>query len=97
MMIVIGKFPTVYHGQEQEFIKWFDWSNQLLRAIPGLNSRKLAKDRNGNYIAIVEFDSFDAFKAMHNSNIHKLIHEKTSSLFSGMPKPDFFEVISTIS
>ncbi len=35
MMIVIGKFPTVYPGQEEEFIKWFDWSNQLLRGYPG--------------------------------------------------------------
>ncbi|MDN5847454.1 MAG: hypothetical protein L0H53_14410 [Candidatus Nitrosocosmicus sp.] len=97
MIIITGKFPTVYQGQEEEFRKWFDWSNQLLKEIPGLNSRKLAKDRDGNYIAIVEFDSFDTFRAMHNSNIHKLIHEKTSSLFSGMPKPEFFEVISTIS
>ncbi|WP_458720519.1 hypothetical protein [Candidatus Nitrosocosmicus sp. R] len=42
----------------------------VIKGVPGLNSRKLAKDRNRNYIAIVEFDSFDAFKAMHNSNIH---------------------------
>ena len=97
MMIVIGKFPTVYHGQEQKFIKWFDWSNQLLRAIPGLNSRKLAKDRNGNYIAIVEFDSFDTFKAMHSSDKHKQIHERTSSLFSGIPKPEFFDLVNAIT
>ena len=97
MIIIIGKFPTVYQGQEEEFRKWFDWSNQLLKEIPGLNSRKLAKDKNGNYIAKVEFDSVESFKAMHTSNIHKLIHEKTSTLFSGMPKPELFEVISTIS
>ena len=97
MIIVIGKFPTVYQGQEEEFRKWFEWSNQLFRETPGLNSRKLAKDKGGDYIAIVEFDTFEAFKAMHTSNIHKLIHEKTSLLFSGMPKPEFFEVISTIA
>src|SRR5688500_6936025 len=97
MIIVIAKFTTVYQGQEEEFRKWFDWSNQVLKEIPGLKSRKLAKNRNGDYIAIVEFDTFEAFKAMHTSNIHKLIHEKTSLLFSGMPKPEFFEVISTIA
>jgi hypothetical protein len=62
-----------------------------------LISRRLAKDKNGNYIAIVEFDSFDVFKALHFNKEHKLIHEKTSLLFSGMPKPEFFEVVNTIS
>lgn len=97
MIMVIAKFPKIYHGREEEFRKWFEWSNNLLRETPGLISRKLAKDRNENYIAIVEFDSFDSFKTMHSSNKHKIIHERTSSLFSGIPKPEFFEIINTIS
>jgi heme-degrading monooxygenase HmoA len=97
MIIVIAKFPTVYQGQEEEFRKWFDWSNNLLKDTPGLISRRLAKDRNGNYIAIVESDSFDTFKAMHSSDKHKQIHERTSSLFSGMPKPEFFDLVNAIT
>ncbi len=97
MIMVIAKFPKIYYGREEEFRKWFEWSNNLLRETPGLISRKLAKDRNENYIAIVEFDSFDSFKTMHSSNNHKMIHERTSLLFSGMPKPEFFEVIDAIA
>jgi heme-degrading monooxygenase HmoA len=96
MIIVLAKIPTINQGQDEEFRKWFDWSNQLLKQTPGLVSRRLAKDRNGNYIAIVEFDSLDTFKELHSSNEHKLIHEKTSLLFSGMPQPEFFEVVNTI-
>ncbi|VFJ14355.1 antibiotic biosynthesis monooxygenase family protein [Candidatus Nitrosocosmicus franklandus] len=97
MIIVLGKFPAVYQGKEEEFEKWFNWSNQLLKGTPGLISRRLVKDRTGNYFAIVEFDSFDAFKAMHSSDVHKLIHKKASLLLNGMPKPEIFEVINTIS
>lgn len=97
MIIVTAKFPTINQDQEEEFRKWFDWSNQLLKDMREFPSRKLAKDRKGNYIAKVVFDSFDAFKDMHYSNVHKLIHKKTSSLFIGMPKPEIFEVINTVS
>ncbi len=55
-------------------MKWFEWANNHLMETPGLISRKLGKDRNENYIAIVEFDSFDTFKTIHSSNKHKMIH-----------------------
>ncbi len=93
MIIVIAKFPIINQGQDNEFKEWFDWSNHLLKEIPGFISRRLAKDRNGNYSVIGEFDTF---KALHTSNLHKLIHEKTSSLFNGMPKPEIFEIVNKI-
>ncbi|HEX5185549.1 MAG TPA: hypothetical protein VFV86_01550 [Nitrososphaeraceae archaeon] len=62
MIIVTAKFPTINQDQEEEFRKWFDWSNQLLKDMREFPSRKLAKDIKGNYIAKVEFDSFDTFK-----------------------------------
>jgi heme-degrading monooxygenase HmoA len=74
LIVVIAKFPTVYQGKEEEFMKWFEWANNHLMETPGLISRKLGKDRNETYIAIVEFDSFDTFKTIHSSNKHKMIH-----------------------
>jgi hypothetical protein len=52
-------------------------------------------NEDGIYAAIVEHSEYDTFKAMHASNEHRLVHEKALSLFNGVPKPEFFQVVST--
>lgn len=61
----------------------------------GLILRRLLHCKNGKYVAVVEFDSMDSFTAMHQSDKHKIIHEKTASIFIGHPMPEIYDVIDT--
>jgi antibiotic biosynthesis monooxygenase (ABM) superfamily enzyme len=97
MFIAFVRFPKVSPEQDKEFKEWFEWSNQLLRKTPGLISRKLLLGRDGNYTAIIEHSEYDTFMAMHSSKEHKLVHEKALTLLDNTPKPEFFQVISTLS
>jgi hypothetical protein len=40
----------------------------------GLISRRLLFGKNGNCVAIVEFDSMNSFVTLHQSEFHKNIH-----------------------
>lgn len=95
MIIVIARFPTINTEHDKDFVKWFEWSNYLLKKTPGLISRRLLLGKNGKYIAVVEFDSMNSFIAMHQSGKHKLIHEKAASIFTGNPIPEIYDVIDT--
>lgn len=95
MIIVIARFPIINAERVKDFVKWFEWSNHLLQKIPGLISRRLLLAKNGNYVAIVEFDSMNSFVAMHQTDIHKNIHETAATIFIGKPLPEIYEVIGT--
>lgn len=97
MFVAIVRFPPINPDHDKEFREWFEWSNQLLKNSPGFISRKLLLGRDKSYAAIVEHSGYDTFTAMHSSNEHKLVHERRRalSLFSGTPKPEFFQVVCT--
>ncbi|KAA2281395.1 MAG: antibiotic biosynthesis monooxygenase [Candidatus Nitrosocosmicus sp.] len=95
MIIVIAKFPTINAGRDKDFIKWFEWSNYLLKKTPGLISRRLLQCKNGGYVAAVEFDSMDSFTILHQSDTHKKIHERTATIFHGNPIPEIYQLIDT--
>jgi heme-degrading monooxygenase HmoA len=95
MIIVIAKFPTINAGRDKDFIKWFEWSNYLLKKTPGLISRRLLHCKNGKFVAVVEFDSMNSFIALHQNDTHKKIHERTATIFNGNPIPEIYELIDT--
>ena len=94
MFTVIISFPPIKEGKEVEFQKWFASSNQAYSGFKGFISRKLLRPLEGDtYVAIVEFENRDGFKAMHSSNIHDKESEQVQPMFNGGPIPKFYEVI----
>jgi len=94
MFVVIIAFPPIKAGKDAEFQAWFDKSNKAFSPFKGFIGRRLLKPlKEGNYAAIVEFESKEAFQAMHSSPAHDLAGEEVRPLFDGMPTPQFYEVV----
>ncbi len=94
MFVAIINFPPIKEGKDDEFRKWFSWSNEEFSRMPGFISRKLLKPvQGGNYAAVVEHESRDTFMNMHNSPAHDEAGKRVQPLFEGNPTPAFYEVI----
>jgi heme-degrading monooxygenase HmoA len=95
MFVVIINFPPIEVGKDAEFKEWFAWSNKEFAKYKGFISRRLLKPlKEGNYAAVVEHDSREAFMAMHTSPIHDEAGKRVAPLFDGHPTPQFYEVIA---
>ena len=93
MFVNIVHFPSVKEGKDAEFREWFAWSNEVFARHTGFLSRKLLKPRKGgNYVAVVEHESYDTFMAMHTSPVHAEANQRVESLLNGDPTPEFYEV-----
>ena len=70
MFVNLIRFPRIKKGKEEEFLKWFEWSNTVYEKFDGFISRRLLKPTKGrrNYTAIVEHESEETFMAMHLSD-----------------------------
>ena len=94
MFVVIVNFPLIKAGKDDEFRKWFAWSNQEFAKHKGFINRRLLKPlKEGNYAAVVEHESHETFMAMHTSPIHDEAGKKVEPLLDGHPTPRFYEVI----
>ncbi|WP_243366720.1 antibiotic biosynthesis monooxygenase family protein [Fundidesulfovibrio soli] len=94
MYVVIISFPPIVAGKDAEFIEWFGLTNKQFSTFKGFIKRRLLKSfGEGNYAAIVEFESKDAFNAMHGSSAHDIAGEHVKPLFDGSPTPQFYEVV----
>jgi heme-degrading monooxygenase HmoA len=94
MFVVIISFPPIKAGKEADFLEWFAASNQAFSGFPGFVRRSLLKPvEDGNYAAIVEFETQTAFETMHSTPLHDLFGEKVMPLFDGKPSPTFYEVV----
>jgi len=94
MFVVVISFPPIKAGKDAEFREWFASTNEQFSSFKGFIRRRLLKPlKGGNYAAIVEFDSQDAFKAMHGSPAHDQAGERVRPLFDGSPTPQFYEVL----
>jgi heme-degrading monooxygenase HmoA len=89
------EFPPLKEGKEEEFKKWFEWSNTVYEKFDGFISRRLLKptEKGENYAAIVEHESRDTFMAMHLSDERREAWAKVEPLLDGGPTPRFYEVI----
>jgi len=94
MLVNIVFFPPIKEGKDEDFRKWFAWSNGEFAKQKGFIGRRLLMPREGgNYAAIVEHESNETFQAMHSSPIHAEAQQKVLPLFDGYPKPHFYEVV----
>jgi len=59
----------------------------------GFISRKLLLPRKGgNYVAVVEHESYDTFMAMHTSPTQAEASQRAKPLLDGSPTPEFYTV-----
>lgn len=76
------------------FAKWFAWSNVEYAKHKGFISRRLLKPReDGNYVGLVEHESYDSFMAMHTSSTQAEANKRVKPLLNGSPTPEFLEVV----
>ena len=94
MFFNIIHFPPIKPGKEREFLAWFAWSNEQYAQHTGFISRKLLKPReSGNYVGLVEHETYETFMAMHTSSTQAEAHQRVAPLFDGGPAPSFYEVV----
>jgi heme-degrading monooxygenase HmoA len=94
MIVNIIHFPPVKTGKDAGFREWFAWSNEQYARHEGFIRRRLLKPReDGNYVAIVEHESYETFMAMHNSLTQAEARRRVEPLLDGNPTPHFYEVI----
>jgi heme-degrading monooxygenase HmoA len=94
MFVVVISFPSIRAGKDAEFREWFALTNKEFANFKGFIKRRLLKPLGeGHYAAIVEFESQDAFQAMHSSPAHDKAGERVRPLFEGNPTPHFYEVL----
>ena len=77
-----------------DFKSWFSESNQILSKFDGFASRRLLETKDGQHRILVEFESFEKFGKMHQSNEHEQLHSKAVTFMSKMPSPEFYNVVS---
>ncbi len=94
MFINIMSFPPIKEGKDSEFKEWFTWSNQEYAKHKGFIRRRLLKPRKaGNYVILVEHESYETFMAMHTSPSQAQASERLKPLLDGSPTPQFFDTI----
>ena len=94
MFVNIVEFPPIRQGRDEEFRKWFEWSNTVYEKFDGFISRRLLRPtKQGNYVGIVEHESQNTFIAMHSSDERQKAWAKVQSLLDGTPTPTFYEVV----
>ena len=77
-----------------EFKTWFSDSNKTLSKFDGFISRRLIQNENGDKCILVEFENFELFKKMHQSDEHNKLHSQLGNFMEKLPQRQFFEVIS---
>jgi heme-degrading monooxygenase HmoA len=93
MFVAIARFPEVPTEREAEFRAWFAWSNDQLRDIDGLESRRLLRATDGSYTALVEHNSAETFAAMNTSEAASQVHAKLGELLLDEPAATTHEVV----
>jgi heme-degrading monooxygenase HmoA len=95
VFVNIIEFSPIKKGKEDEFKKWFEWSNTVYEKFDGFISRRLLKPTKGkkNYVAIVEHESEKTFMAMHTSDERQKAWAKVEPLLEKSPTPRFYKVV----
>jgi heme-degrading monooxygenase HmoA len=95
VFVNIIQFPRIKKGKEEEFRKWFEWSNSVYEKFDGFISRKLLKPTKGKtiYLGVVEHETEETFMAMHTSDARQKAWAKVEPLIEGKPTPSFYKVI----
>ncbi len=76
-------------------LQWFEDSNRAYAKHPGFIRRILLQPREGgNYVAIVEHESYETFMAMHTSSTQADFRQRVQAIFEGNPRPTFYDVVT---
>jgi heme-degrading monooxygenase HmoA len=95
MFMNIINFPLVVEGKDEEFREWFSWSTEQYKSHNGFISRKLLTPRvDGNYVGVVEHESYETFMAMHTSSTQAEARKRVDKLLQGNPTPHFFTIVA---
>ncbi|MEP7036522.1 MAG: hypothetical protein ABI662_05480 [Dermatophilaceae bacterium] len=97
MFVAIAHFTEVPAEQEEEFQAWFAWSNDQLRAIDGLQGRRLLRAADGTYTALVEHQSAETFAAMHLTEVASLVHARFGQVLRDEPVATRYEVVADLA
>ena len=93
MFVNLIKFPAVKDGMDEEFRRWFEWSNEVYAGFEGFISRQLLRSKeDGGYVGLVEHESEETFMVMHLSPERQKAWEKVEPLLQGSPTPTFYTV-----
>lgn len=94
MFVNLIQFPTIKEGKDEEFRKWFEWSNEVYAKFDGFISRSLLKStEKGTYVGLVEHKTEETFMTMHLSPERQEAWEKVNPLLEGSPTPTFYNVV----
>jgi len=94
MFMIIIQFPPLKEGKDEDFRSWFTRTNKEFAKAKGFRGRRLLKPvKGGNYAAVVEFESQEAFLTMHDSPAHAEAGRQVAPLFDGSPTPHFYDVL----
>lgn len=96
MFIATIRFPAVPEGEVQQFLDWFTWSNEILRATPGLRQRRLLRGTDNTFSAIVEHDSAETFSQMHHTEEASRIQAQLATILDERPQSTTFEVAAEL-
>lgn len=94
MFVNIVHFPKIKDGKDPEFHRWFADSNRAYAKHSGFIRRILLRPRaTGNYVAIVEHESYDTFMSMHTSPTQAELRQRARTLLEGDPEPTFYDAV----
>jgi heme-degrading monooxygenase HmoA len=94
MFVTITQFPPLIEGQEEAFLEWFEWSNAHFARQDGFIRRILLRPRTGgNYVIVVEHESFDTYVAMVESETQALAFERLRELVGAEPPTILYGVV----
>ncbi|MDD5466463.1 MAG: hypothetical protein PHS96_01525 [Anaerolineales bacterium] len=95
MFVNIMQIPKIKEGQDAAFREWFAWSNACYARHKGFIARRLLQPcKGGNYLAVVEHESYETFMAMHTSPDQAEANQRVRPLFeSGGPLARFYDAV----
>ena len=95
MFVNIIFFPPIKEGKDADFREWFAWSNEQYAQHRGFIQRRLLRPREGgNYVGVVEHETYETFMAMHTSPTQAEARRRVEALLDGQPTPHFYEVVT---
>ena len=76
---------------DEDFLRWFDWSNSEFMKFNGFISRKLLKSEfDDSYLAIMELKDKQTYTDIHKSEVHKTAFAQLVEMLEGIPKKSFY-------
>ncbi|KAF6242512.1 antibiotic biosynthesis monooxygenase [Nitrosopumilus sp. b1] len=98
MFVGIIEFPKIKQGKNNDFLKWFEWSNSEFAKFDGFISRKLLQPMGNSqkYTIILELKDESTHREIHQSPVHQKMFSRLVELIDCIPNKSFFELASPL-